>query len=630
MISSQEIIAPFDFGVLKSPAELARDQEAALLSVNPIFLKRDTMATHYRRRVERLFSILEKDSLDLGSLKAQGLIMDRNNLEKIPREALPLVRRNLLRVLERLDRLFIASAADLKEVREYSELNVTTNGVERVIPREQVQEVENLEPLLLKHLKNSWPSSLSREAFQLGLEILRGIVEPNIVLDRVTTQRHIREALDQVPVAKGFVSKNERVIDRNVRITAEDMDRIRSLEVKLAEMNMDEGRVFWPYLGHFLSTLLFVLLAATFLYVHRRWIFVDLRQLVAVLSLLLLVLIIARLEAVFHLSIYLTPVPLLALALAGLYDSRLAFVLTAVVSVLAGTIFGNDFLFVLVGILSGMVASFSLRRTQGRQPLVLYSAVLFVGFLVFLVSVRLVNFSFTPQVWAEVGLALLNAVLTPFLAMGLIRTASLLFDLTSDLRLQDLADLNHHLLQRLAVTAPEVYQHAITLGNLVAAAATTIGVNPLLARVGAFYRDIGVLEISSREDAPSPENAFANSEEARQAALRVGQEHQLPPEVLAVLSGKALELPGDPLGTPVNPPPGSREVCLVTLADAVVKEVEQLEDPTPEEIRERVEQTVKELLLSGALVRSTLSVRELHLALEDFIRILSRGRTDGK
>jgi putative nucleotidyltransferase with HDIG domain len=250
------------------------------------------------------------------------------------------------------------------------------------------------------------------------------------------------------------------------------------------------------------------------------------------------------------------------------------------------------------------------------------------------------------------GAALLGgALLVPVVvAVALPLLARLLGDVT-DGTLLALANLNHPALKELIVQAPGTYRHSIVVGALVEEAARAIGADPLLARVGAYYHDLGKIRTplmfaeNQRDQNEHDDLAPLASALAIKRHLADGQEAaarwRLPAEVRAFIEqhhgtrlvgyfwAKQLRLAGEG-GAPAEeatfrypgPRPQSREVALVMLADACEASSHLAEQPTAEVHRSLVERRFAEVVAEGQLEECELTQRDLSLAAEAMARVL--------
>jgi putative nucleotidyltransferase with HDIG domain len=254
----------------------------------------------------------------------------------------------------------------------------------------------------------------------------------------------------------------------------------------------------------------------------------------------------------------------------------------------------------------------------------------------------------------ETGFGFLGGVLSGLLVLGL---APLLEPLgyTTDVRLLELANLNHPLLKKMSMEAPGTYHHSIMVGNIAEAAAELIGASPLLARVGAYYHDIGKVGkktkptyfIENQQRGFNPHDKLEPSmsslilvshvkhgvEKAREYRLGgpiidiIQQHHGT--NLIKFFYNKAQEKSGknhhsvseDKYRYP-GPRPQSKEAALVMMADVVEAACRTLTDPTPARVQKRIQSLIMGLFSEGQLDQSTLTLKDLHAVTKTFVRAL--------
>jgi putative nucleotidyltransferase with HDIG domain len=222
---------------------------------------------------------------------------------------------------------------------------------------------------------------------------------------------------------------------------------------------------------------------------------------------------------------------------------------------------------------------------------------------------------------------------------------------TTDLTLLELADPSRPLLRRLAVEAPGTWAHSLTMANLCESACTAIGANGLLARVGCYYHDVGKLSrpqffVENQGRGGNPHDQLSPDESAAiirahvNDGLALAEAARLPESVaafipehhgtgeiryflhrasetrgIAEIDASAFRYPG--------PSPRSRETAVVMLADSVEAVVRTLQKPTPEAVRNAINEMISQRVASGQLDDAPLTLRDLDRVREEFARVLS-------
>jgi putative nucleotidyltransferase with HDIG domain len=349
-----------------------------------------------------------------------------------------------------------------------------------------------------------------------------------------------------------------------------------------------------------------------------------------------------------YLSIPITLGPML---LSMLLDASIAFVGTIAISLVLGAAGGNNFFLALMVFVVGTIALFSVQKIRNRGQM--FRAILFI-----LLGYALVNFSygfihyesFRQMLQNFVFYLLPNAILVPTAVFLLIGLFEKFFDVTTDITLLELSDLNHPLLKRLSVEAPGTFHHSIIVGNLAEAAAKEISANSLLARVGCYYHDIGKMQLSeyfvenqpgtaSKHESLTPSMSSLILAKHVRAGLELGDQYGLPiavkkfiPEhhgtsIMSYFYHKALETM-DPKDINENdfrypgPKPQSKETAIAMLADTVEAASRTLPNPNLQRINSLVENLIEKRFQEGELDECDVTLRELNKIKGAFVRIL--------
>jgi putative nucleotidyltransferase with HDIG domain len=243
-----------------------------------------------------------------------------------------------------------------------------------------------------------------------------------------------------------------------------------------------------------------------------------------------------------------------------------------------------------------------------------------------------------------------GGVISGLIAVGFQPVFEAAFNLATPSKLLELANPNQPLLRRLLIEAPGTYHHAIIVANLSEAAAEKIGANPLLARTGAYFHDIGKLKrplyFKENQRGENPHDhtdayvsaAIVTSHTADGLAL--AQKHHLPPEIQRIIVEhhgdtpvmyfyhKALQQAD---GKPVDIKdfryggnrPTTKESAIVMLADTIEAAVRSMPDPTPQAIQRFIERLVRGKIEDGQLSNSPLSLLDIDGICEAFSAVLS-------
>ncbi|MCL2626262.1 MAG: HDIG domain-containing protein [Cystobacterineae bacterium] len=321
-------------------------------------------------------------------------------------------------------------------------------------------------------------------------------------------------------------------------------------------------------------------------------------------------------------------------------------------SAMVGMLLGDSLPFALASLAVSCMASASIARAQDRKGI--FKAGLVSGLLAFFVMFSWV-LAEGKSVWEGVATgccAMLGLSFgLPALVMGLTPIVEAVFGYASDLKLLELANLNHPALKELIVRAPGTYHHSIVMGSLVEAAAQAISANPLLARSCAYYHDIGKgkhpeyfaenQEGENPHDVLSPLESAAILKQHVMDGLELAKQHKLPKRVMDAIPQhhgtrrigyffhKATTEAGE--GVQIDegafryrgPKPQFREAALVMLADAAEAAARSLPSTTPEELKSLVLKMMNLIFSEGQLDECDLTLRDLNKVVDAFVVALS-------
>ncbi|RMH87238.1 MAG: HDIG domain-containing protein, partial [Calditrichaeota bacterium] len=491
------------------------------------------------------------------------------------------------------------------------------------------------------------------------LEIARRLVPaflvPNLKFNQAITGERKEKAAHDVPLIKGYVKQNERIIDSHEIVTEEVYQKLQSLSLALQERAA--ARTGWAQLkfaaGKYLFAVILLVLALLYLYFYRKSLF-DNNLLLGMVTLIFLLqlagaAVITRLLELSPLAIPLLLAPML---LSILLDFGVAFIFTVTLSLILGASLSNDYTFTFMMLVVGSVAVFSVQKIRNRGHM--FRAILFIllAYLVVHVIFGLLHFEPMKKLLVDFTIYLVpNAILVPTIVYLLIGIFERVFDVTTDISLLELSDLNHPLLKQLSVKAPGTFHHSIMVANLAEAAAEAIKANALLTRVGAYFHDVGKMFKPeyfienqmggvNKHDSLTPHMSCLILANHVKAGLELADKHNLPRSVKqfiaehhgtslmtffyhkAVENGDSKEINENDFRYP-GPKPQSKETAILMLADSVEAASRTLQNPTPQRIRNLVNTLVENKIKEGQLDECNLTLQEIREIKEAFIPILT-------
>jgi len=424
-------------------------------------------------------------------------------------------------------------------------------------------------------------------------------------------------------------------------------------------VNLAIGLVFFIVVGiiFFIYSVNFALLLLVFtLFIYARFLrklenipsYLDLSILGAITILIPL------LSAVtFKVPGYGIPVIGFAMLITLLFDDlEFTLLFSLLISFLSASIYSNSLNVGISLCVASLVSSMLVYRARRRFQVI--SAGLISGVVLFIIAFMMEReqgfFSFPILDFRLLRICLLNGAISSIVVLGILPIFEYIFKVATNISLLELSDFNHPLLRKLILEAPGTYQHSLAVANLSETAAEVINANSLLARVGAYYHDVGKLvkpeyfteNLVNYKDMhkklkPSMSKLIIFNH-VKEGVELAGKYH-LNPRIIDFIyqhhgrtlvyyfyqRAKELEPEGkheEEYRYP-GPRPQNKETAIVSLADTIEALSRTLEDPSPSRIEEMVRDVVKKRFMDGELDESSLTLKDLEKIIKNFSRTLN-------
>jgi len=501
-VAREEIVAPYDFVVLKSENTLERERTAAAEQVVPVFRFDEAVQTVSRTSfgdfLSRVYEIRggpEPRRQKLDMLGQLGVVLSESTREILLDEE----RANAVEERAR-EILFVLYERGILRERGIPEMAADATVTLIKGDEESIVRVATFIPehLLVETVQREAGRTFDDPERTIAVkEILSQFLRGNIVYDPEETARRQRAARENVTEFTGRdFKKDEIIIERGERVTEDHVTILRSMERRRQDMLRETAGItrFFPQLGRMLQAALLVFVFTLYVSVRKRRLLTELRYTMLFSVLLTMVMGAAAIVVrVPDASPYLVPVALLAMLGSLLFDFETAVFSTLIVVLVASIYTGFGMPFTFVSVAAAIVAAHSVRRVRHREDFY-WAGIRVVGVYAVAIAIAdIVMVEVDAGTLSRMGWGGLNAVIS----MGIVIVTLPLFErgfrVTTDVTLLELGDMNKPLLRKMAMTAPGTYHHSIVVGNLGEAAAEAIGANGLLTRVGAYYHDIGKL-----------------------------------------------------------------------------------------------------------------------------------------
>ena len=655
-VNDQDLRAPFEFEAPRPVGEVERLRREAEEHVEPVY-RRDRDA---RRRTELSLETF----LDRATELAAADSVPRGERVATLQRAHPGLRATTLRVVldpERLPRIRAALDTVLSAQLDAGVVDVFPSGTyENVVILDGDGEGASVPVARLflgyrfeDELESALRSQLDEPAV-LGAAVDVGsyFLLPNLDFEESETAARRLAASDAVSPTRTY-ARNERIVDRGVRISRDHLDVIAAMEqARFEDKRRQDATLDQKIRGGRALLLLLVLVGAVRLVrqadpnLHVQTNRYVLLHVLWALFLAGSALVLARPEWG---GAVLVPIVLIAMLSVIVFGEATAYRVVAAALLMLMVVPEHATPLVLAWSAIGVVAVRSLRRVRNRNQF--YRSLGVVG-VTAVVVVAAVEFSTgaslslaAEQALRAVGAAAVCTALTLFL-LPLFEAS---FGVTTELTLLELSDLNHPLLRRMSLESPGTFHHSQVVGTLAEAGSRAIGANSLLTRVGANFHDIGKMlkprYFAENQGPANPHDELTPQMSALVIASHVkegvelGRQWGLPPSVLAFIPEhhgtsvmqffykKALEaddggtIKVDDFRYP-GPKPQTRETAILMLADGCEASVRSLRRPTASRVREMVRKIFDQKLGDGELDECGLTLSEVAKVRESFIPIL--------
>lgn len=511
---------------------------------------------------------------------------------------------------------------------------------------EKDYEKDNIKTLI----KNNLVSNVSKRQVSVISALLEQVIVPNLVVDDAATEIARLNAQDSVKPYKVTFQKGEKIVFEGEPVTRLKRDALREAGYNVYELN-------WQ--GILSIYILVLLITITFLaylkffekdFLETRYLSLA-GMLTTIMSAIAVVLPTGS-------SPYILPIPAVIIIAAIFLSPRIAFLLSTLILVVltVGMQYETQFIITFIVLaLIGMITVSKIRYSK-RVDLIRVGFHLGIAGVLIMLSLYFIDKCLIDVsnylILRNCIFIFINCLISSIAALGLSPLFESTFHIITPYGLAELGDHNQPLLKRLQIEAPGTYHHSLMVSTLCEAAAEAIGANPILARVGAFYHDIGKLkrplffvENQSYFSIENPHNTL-NPRLSKMVitahpkdGIDLAKEYGLPGiindfilqhhgEGLAkyfynqAIQEEGLENVKEEQFRYTGPKPNRKETAILMLADAVESAVRAMKGATTEEIEQIIDKIIVERLNDGQLADSPLTLKDIKIIAATFSRIL--------
>ncbi|MGC6430577.1 MAG: HD family phosphohydrolase [Jejuia sp.] len=610
---SENLLAPFDFAIKKSDAEITVEKQA-IREQTPLYFNIDkSVPLKVLRSYDTKFSSVFTDSLSsvqknnikekgrgiLQSLYDFGVLVDDYEFEA--------------------RKLVVTLSGNIKKQN-------TTYG--NLIEQEEVKSI--IEKKFINAGLEEYANTLTSLFFD--------IVEPNLSYNKSLTEKVIKDELGKISYTRGSVEKGTLIISKGEVVEGDKFQKLKSLQSEYESQVWNESNYNWILFAYTLLVALALLMLLLFLRKYRIEVFENNTKVTFIFFNILLMVFITTMVVNYNSEyLYVVPLCVLPLVLKAFFDARLGMFAHVITVLLLGSIVPNSYEYMFLQILAGIVTILTVSELYKRANLfisvgqitLIYIVAYFAFFVIHEGSIETID-------WHTFLFFILCGLATLFV-QPLIYAYEKLFGLVSDVSLLELSDTNTKLLKELSNVSPGTFHHALNVANLAEASANEIGANAMLVRVGALYHDIGKMVVpnyftENQSTGINPHDDLLPRESARIIVdhvihgIEIAKKNKLPDRVIDFIRThhgtsvvyyfyrKAKELDEEVNAEDFRypgPKPFSKETAILMMCDSVEAASKSLKNPTSTKIDDFVENIINKQIEEEQFLNANITFKEI-------------------
>ena len=474
--------------------------------------------------------------------------------------------------------------------------------------------------------------------YNVAIPTLRACLRPNMLIDQTATEENRQKAYDAVEPT--VYKQDQNIVVKGDRVSAEQIAVLESL-------GLLRGNSFdlWLYVG--LAVILALMLAAVYLF---TLLFAPELMMMGASALVLmfagLLTIALSLLMGRYVTVFAMPVTLAAMLVINLMGVKPALVINGAMALLltfltgkgTGLLTSQMITVLLMTAIGGTSAVFLLRRNATRVFVLVAGLIVGIINAGVTVCIGLMSSNDYTGMLSSGIYAVLGSFISGILCVGLQPMLESAFNLVTPGKLIELSNPNQPLLRRLMIETPGTYHHSMVVANLAEAAAEAVGANALLARVGAYYHDIGKLVRpmyfkenqmgENPHDKTDPRVSTAILTEHTRDGVELAKKHHLPEPIIDMIRqhhgdtpvmyfyAKAVKQLGEENVDLADfrydgPKPQTSEAAILMLSDTVEAAVRSIQEPTQAKISAMIRKLVRGKMEDGQLDECTLTFRDI-------------------
>lgn len=606
----QSFIAQFDFPIYKSEDAIKQEQDSILKELMPYY---NYDPTREKKELERFNKDFSSELTGL-SHHYRAIIIDR------------------------IHRLY---SAGIMNTPEYNAIAHDSTNMVKVVAGKSATPIEigcmystmSAYEALLKD------EELSKDRALLQKLNLTNYLEPNLTYDKEKTETERTDMLGSIPLASGMVLSGQKIIDRGEIVDDYTYRVLSSFERELQRRNATQMELTTTFIGQVIYVTILVMLFTIYIALFRKDYF-DKPRSIMMLYVMITLFPIAVAMMIEHnwFNVYIVPFAMAAIFARMFMDSRTAFVTQLAIVLICAAAVKYQYEFIIIQIVSGLVAIYSLRELSSRAQVIKTAALVTVSCCAVYLALQMMQETDVLKLDSKMYTHFaVNGVLL-LLSYPLMYLIEKTFGFTSNVTLFELSNTFKGVLRNLSEVAPGTFQHSITVGNLAAEVANRIGADSLLVRVGALYHDIGKMTnpafFTENQAGVNPHDALTCKESAKiiighvTEGVKIAEKANLPTiikDFILTHHGRGMakyfyikyqnEHPDEVVDkeqfTYPGPNPFTREQALLMMADTCEAASRSLQEYTEESISSLVDRLIDAQVADGCFKDCPITFRDI-------------------
>ncbi|MCD4788795.1 MAG: HDIG domain-containing protein, partial [Bacteroidales bacterium] len=616
----EDMIAPFNFAILKPEQELEEERQFALKDIKLYFKKDQDL---YQKQREKLINNFKT--------KWQTKYSDKRRLDQRKEK-----NRNVCLAI--FDTIMQHGIIELTQ-----EIDDKPDNYTIVVITDNVAEEKQLGDLFTIHSADKFihsePDKFEPVDKNLVVAVLENSLIQNIKFD-TKTEREKQALLDKISLSRGMVQSGERIISKGELVSGEKYLMLESLRLDYESKLGSSFKYAGILAGQIILLSVSMLSLFLFLFFFKKEIYAETKKIVLILLCILSMVLITSLVVKYKPDyLYLIPICLIPIIIGIFFDTRLALFVHLITIIITGLLVPNSYEYVFLQLFAGTVTILSIVRLERRSQFFLTSVLIFFTYSLIYTGMTLIK---------EGGLEGINYVYFVLFAGSaaftlfsypVIYIFEKLFGLITDVTLLELSNTNNKVLRELALKAPGTFQHSMQVANLAEEAIYEIGGNPLLVRTGALFHDIGKIDdplffIENQTTGVNPHDELTYDESARIIIGHVikgvekAKKHKLPEQIIDFIrthqgtrktdyfytlakNDNPDEEIDESVYTYHGPDPFSKETAVLMMADTVEAASRSLKKPDEEVINNLVENVINKQMENRQFDNADITFRDI-------------------